>query len=193
MNRLAKQEEFEKADVIKKKIFGLQHIQDVALIKDEMRAYKDDSRTRIEAYDIAHMGGKDMVGAMTVIERREINKDAYRKFNIQTVTHSNDPAALKEVLQRRFTHDEWDMPDIVVVDGNNVQKRVAEQVIREVNRVIPVVAVTKDEKHKPKALVGSQKLIEKYQKDIILANAEAHRFVLSFHKHKRKNSFLSNR
>ena len=98
MYKLAKQEKFEEANEVKKKIFALQHIQDVSLIKDESRLYRDDKSMRIEAYDIAHMGGKNMVGAMTIVEKGGPNKTEYRKFTIRTVSHSNDPAALKEVL-----------------------------------------------------------------------------------------------
>jgi len=192
MQKLAKKERFEEANDVKKKIFALQHIQDVSLIKDESRLYRDDKTMRIEGYDIAHMGGKNMVGAMVVVERGEPNKQEYRKFTIKSVDHSNDPAALKEVLQRRFTHDEWQKPDLLVVDGNQIQKRVAEQVLRELNLVIPVVAVVKDDTHKPREIIGAKKLLELYQKEILLANGEAHRFVLSFHKQKRSKSFLNN-
>jgi excinuclease ABC subunit C len=139
MMKLAKLEKFEEAHIIKKRIFALTHIQDIALIKDDNRMYRDDKRVRIEAYDVAHMGGKDMVGVMTVIESGEVAKDEYRKFKIKTLNDANDPAALKEVLERRLNHPEWPLPQIIVVDGSTAQKNAAEAVLRATGHVIPVV------------------------------------------------------
>ena len=94
MMALAKEEKFEEANINKKRIFALNHIQDIALIKEDLRVYRDEDRIRIEAYDIAHMGGKDMVGVMTVLESGEPAKSEYRKFKIKTFDNANDPNAI---------------------------------------------------------------------------------------------------
>ena len=185
MMMLAKQEKFEEAHIIKKRIFALTHIQDIALIKDDNRIYRDDKRVRIEAYDIAHMGGKDMVGVMTVIESGEVAKDEYRKFKIKSLDDANDPAALKEVLERRMAHTEWLLPQIIVVDGSTAQKNAVEAVLRAHNAVIPVVAVVKDDRHKPIRLIGQKHLLELHQQSILHANAESHRFAIAYHRLKR--------
>ena len=184
----AKQEKFEAANVCKKRIFALQHIQDIALIKNDNRAYRDDKRIRIEAYDIAHLQGSDMVGVMTVIEGGEPMKSEYRKFAIKSLSDANDPAALKEVLKRRLRHPEWAFPQLIVVDGNSVQKRAAELVIKQAGAIIPVVAVVKNDKHKPERLIGTKALLETHQQSILHANAEAHRFALAFHREKRRKN-----
>ena len=185
MMKLAKQEKFEEAHIIKKRIFALKHIQDIALIKDDNRMYRDNKRVRIEAYDVAHMGGKDMVGVMTVIESGEVAKDEYRKFKIKTLNDANDPAALKEVLERRLNHPEWPLPQIIVVDGSTAQKNAAEAVLRATGHVIPVVAVVKDDRHKPIRLIGQKHLLELHQQSILYANAESHRFSITYHRLKR--------
>jgi excinuclease ABC subunit C len=185
MMRAAKQEAFEEAGRIKKKIYALEHIQDVALIQDDRKMYRDDRTMRIEAYDVAHLAGQDMVGVMTVIEGEEPKKSEYRKFKIQSLSGSNDPAALREILQRRFKHPEWPFPQIIVVDGAAAQKNAAELVLKKLGLVIPVVAVTKDERHKPIRVVASQKLRTVYENQILLANAEAHRFAITFHRQRR--------
>jgi len=191
MMRLAKEERFEEANVLKHKIFALQHIQDIALLKNDVRTYKDEKSVRIEAYDVAHMGGKDMVGVMTVVEGGERKPYEYRKFKIQSVQGSNDTAALKEILSRRLNHLEWPLPQIIAVDGSTAQKNAAEHVLRKLELLIPVVAVVKDEHHKPIRVVASRKLLEMYQNDILLANAEAHRFAITYHKLKRNKRALS--
>jgi excinuclease ABC subunit C len=185
MMALAKQERFEDANIIKKRIFALTHIQDIALIKNDSRIYRDEKRVRIEAYDIAHMAGKDMVGVMTVMESNEPSKDEYRKFKIKTFSDANDPGALKEVLQRRFGHPEWPLPQIIVVDGSTAQKNAAESVLRAHSLVIPVVAVVKDDRHKPTRLIGPKHLLELHQQAILHANAESHRFAIAYHRQKR--------
>lgn len=191
MMRKAKEERFEEANIIKHKIFALQHIQDVALLKNDVRRFKDDKNARLEAYDVAHLGGQDMVGVMTVVEGGERQPHEYRKFKIQSVHGSNDTAALKEVLTRRLDHLEWPLPQIIVVDGSTAQKNAAEHVLRKLELLIPVVAVVKDERHRPTRLIAAKKLLETYQNDILLSNAEAHRFAIGYHTQKRNKRALS--
>ncbi|MEK7638636.1 MAG: GIY-YIG nuclease family protein [Patescibacteria group bacterium] len=186
MQKLARQEAFEEAGQIKKRIFALTHIQDIALLKDESRIYRDERRLRIEAYDVAHLFGAEMVGVMTVIEGGEALKSEYRKFKISNYTSANDPGALKEMLTRRLSHSEWPFPQVIVVDGNSVQKKVAEVALRQAGLVIPVVAVVKNDKHKPERLIGVKSILETHQYSILLANAEAHRFSLAYHRSRRK-------
>ena len=185
MMTLAKAERFEEAGVIKKRIFALNHIQDIALIKEDSRVYRDDSRLRIEAYDIAHMGGKNMVGVMTVVENGQIAPHEYRKFIIKTLDDANDPAALKEVISRRLNHPEWPYPQVIVVDGSTAQKNAAEAVLKERHLMIPVVGVVKDLKHKPIRLIGQKSILEANQANILHANGESHRFAITFHRRKR--------
>lgn len=186
----AAQEAFEEANILKKRIFALRHIQDIALIKGDSKTYRDDRTMRIEAYDIAHLQGSDMVGVMTVIQSGEPAKSEYRKFAVKSLGGANDPAALREVLGRRLRHPEWSLPQLIVVDGNSVQKRAAERTIREAGLVIPVAAVVKNDKHKPERLIGLKDLLQKHQQEILLANAESHRFAVAYHREKRrKNAF----
>lgn len=192
MKSRAKKHEFEKAGEIKKQLFALTHINDIALIRrdDEMndmgiRPY------RIEAYDIAHMSGKNMVGVMVVVRNQTAHKAGYRMFKIKTINESNDPAALREVLTRRFKHPEWDFPDLIAVDGNEIQKRVAEDVLREYGLPISVVAVVKDARHKARAIIGEESVIKVRKTAILIANEEAHRFAIAFHKKTRGKAFLS--
>jgi len=189
MLEFAKNREFEKANEIKKRIFALQHINDTALIKNEIFG-SGTSEYRIEAYDIAHMSGKNMVGVMTVVENGQPFKQEYKKFIIKTQTGANDTGALEEVLSRRFRHTEWGLPSLVVVDGSTAQVNVARKVLKRYQFDIPIVAVVKDDKHKAKAIIGDEKIIKEYKKSILLANSESHRFAITYHKQKRDRNFL---
>lgn len=185
---LAKKQKFEEATEIKNKIFALEHIQDISLIKRDLANAHE--AFRIEAYDVAHISGTNMVGVMVVVENSVSNKNEYRKFIVKGFDKSNDAGALREILTRRLAHTEWKFPNAIVVDGNIIQKNVAEKVLKDLKINIPVIAVTKDERHRPKAITGEKLVIEKYKYEILLANNESHRFAVSFHRQKRKYVML---
>lgn len=206
MAAFSKLKDFENAGRIRDQIFALNHINDVALIKEDI-IYENTppSYFRIEAYDIAHMSGKDMVGVMVVLEDGEVKKEEYKKFIIRTQSGGNDTGALEEVLSRRLRHTEWGLPALIVVDGGTAQKNVVGRVLKNFEKSlasqekhflvalthIPVVGVVKDDKHKAKAIIGDENIIKKYKKEILLANSESHRFAIAFHKNRRNKSFLN--
>lgn len=227
MSNFAKEKEFEKAGRIKKTIFALNHIQDVYLIKktDHIDGQNRGSEfssdildsIKIEAYDVAHMSGKNMVGVMVVAEDGEFNKDLYRKFVIRNYDKSNDAGALEEVIKRRFSHAEWPTPTIIVLDGNEIQLRRAYNTWKVQIDLLPsssaslqldsskkvlFCSVVKDKSHKAKdILFADEERWNSFQKttnltlqdlkgQIIKINAESHRFAIAFHKNRRAKSFL---
>ena len=186
----AKQEKFELAGELKHKIYALEHIQDVSLIKRDLSTRIPGEEFRIEAYDIAHISGSSMVGVMTVVTNATSQKSEYRKFIIKGFTKANDAGALREILVRRFGHLEWPFPQAIVVDGNIIQENVAKKVLNSLSLKIPVISVTKDERHRPKAITGPKEIVEVQKYAILLANNEAHRYAITFHKARRKKAFV---
>ncbi len=189
MEIYAKRQEFEKAGQLRNALFAIDHIKDTSLIKDDLINEYKDRRFRIEAFDIAHISGTSRVGVMTVIEGGEKDKSSYRKFLLEEGVN-DDYGGLSTVLKRRFNHTEWRMPDLVVIDGGDVHRALAEKLVADLSLHIPVVAVVKDKSHKPKDILGNKVHVNNHKKDILLANAEAHRFAVSFHKKKRSKAFL---
>jgi excinuclease ABC subunit C len=57
---------------------------------------------RIECFDISHIQGAETVASMVVWENGRMNKSAYRKFKILTVTGVGDFASMGEVVARRY-------------------------------------------------------------------------------------------
>lgn len=189
MKAHAKAREFEKAEEVKRKLFALDHIQDIALVKEDMSPVGESAGSdgfRIEAYDTAHMSGKGAVGVMTVLVSGELAKNEYRKFKLDTAIGNDDTRSLREILSRRFAHPEWRFPDIAVIDGGVGQKNTAERFFAEMKLSIPVVSVVKDDAHKAREILGDKTLVEKYEKMILLANAEAHRFAITYHRKLRR-------
>ncbi len=189
MMDVAKKQNFELAGELKQKVFALEHIQDISLIKRDLVTSFSEDEFRIEAYDIAHISGSAMVGVMTVVCNSLAQKNDYRKFIIRGFDKANDAGALREVLVRRFSHPEWRFPSAIVVDGNTIQINVAKEVLSTLSLDIPIIAVTKDERHRPKAISGQKDLVENHKYAILLANSEAHRYGISFHRARRNKAF----
>ena len=209
MKAFARDEKFEQASQTKKLLESLLHIQDVALIKndnlyDEVVAEKAENQNendfRIEAYDVAHISGKSMVSVMVVSKNGEIDKNSYRKFKIKTVQGANEVESLTETLNRRFAHTEWKMPNLIVVDGNDVQRNATKKVLNKLfedspgsEKVnIPVLSIVKDNRNKAREVLGVDRVDIKIKevfggsenliKHITHLNSEAHRFAIAYHR-----------
>ncbi len=210
MKAYAKAREFEKAEKVKHTLYAINHIQDVALVKENNEISEGSrdasfSTIRIEAYDVAHLGGGSVVGVMTVVDsdgsgKGEPNKNEYRKFKLNQGNANNknggndDVGGLREILSRRFGHTEWTMPDLIAVDGGVAQKNAAEKVVAETGMAIPVVSIVKDDRHRPRDIMAStpaaKKLASEHRAAILLANAEAHRFAIAYHRRTRAKKLL---
>jgi excinuclease ABC subunit C len=180
MEKAAKELRFEEASRLKRERFALEHIEDVALIKDRKKVMG--GNLRIEAYDIAHISGTNTVGAMVVVVGGEAQKNEYKKFKIKRQEKNDDVGNLREMLERRFSHLEWLLPDLLVIDGGRGQVNVTKKVLEAYTLTIPVVGVVKDERHKPKKIIGDTAVARNYEQAIILANSEAHRFAVNYYR-----------
>jgi excinuclease ABC subunit C len=115
---------------------------------------------------------------------------------------------MKEVLTRRLNHDEWDDPQLILIDGGKGQLNVVHQVLKELGREdLPVASLAKarTERDFEKSEVSStqerffvpgrsnyitfRETSEAYK---ILTNIrnEAHRFAITYHRKLRENSML---
>ncbi|MCY4577065.1 MAG: GIY-YIG nuclease family protein [Candidatus Kaiserbacteria bacterium] len=189
MKAYAREQEFEKAEEVRRRIFALQHIQDVSLLKKDV-AESSTTSFRIEAYDVAHTAGTQAVGVMVVCVDGEPAPSEYRVFTIRNATEGDDVGALREIVSRRLGHPEWQMPNLIVVDGGKAQRNATEAVLRGNEVTIPVVSVVKTEKHTPRELLGSKEHTQPYEKNIIAANAEAHRFAIARHRKRRSKEMF---
>ena len=100
--------------------------------------------TRIECFDISNFQGAETVASQVVFEDGAPNKDQYRRYRIRTVEGPNDFESMREVLTRRFAHEEWEDPQLVVIDGGKGQLGIALEVLKAIGRMdIPVVGLAK--------------------------------------------------
>ena len=176
------------------KIFALRHINDVALITRREKNFSQ----RIEGYDISHFGGKDPVGVMVVFSGGKADNSQYRLFKIKSVKNNfDDLAMLEEILQRRFHHKEWPMPDVILIDGGKNQIARVKKVLSELNIFVPIVGIAKTLGHSGRAYSGDKLFFANMKpsiKKLLISSKiilqqvrnEAHRFAISFQKKRRK-------
>lgn len=173
------------------KIKALEHIQDVALISNESeienwsasrRMKIKNLAKRIEGYDISHLSGKETYGSMAVFINNKPDTSQYRLFKIKDGKVSDDLAALKEMIVRRFKHKEWQYPDLILVDGGRPQVNYIEKALEELSVNITLIGISKyagDALIFAKSVKKSEKEIIKLSKNILLQlRDEAHRFAL---------------
>lgn len=109
---------------------------------------------RIEGYDVAHIQGEHPSGAMVVFANGNPDKTQYRLFNL-TSGAIGDTAQLREILTRRLTHEEWPLPDLILVDGGKAQMNAMLRTLDAAGHHIPVIALTKDDRHQADHLFSS--------------------------------------
>lgn len=155
--------------------------------------------SRIEAYDISNIQGKQATGSMVVFTKGKPEKSSYRKFKIKNASKPNDVAMIKEILNRRFNHPEWPYPDLILIDGGKAQLNGALNIISHHNLAksasICVLALAKKEnklyiegKNGP---VSLKQLPRQIFNLILQLSDEAHRFAKSYHYKLRKIDFYS--
>lgn len=116
---------------------------------------------RIEAYDISNMGGDDKCGGMVVFRNGRPDRSGYRLFRLKTIEGQDDYASMREVLQRRFAHqDEAEfatLPDLVLMDGGRSHVFLAQRILSEfdLSHRICVAGMVKDARHRTAGLVRS--------------------------------------
>jgi len=219
MKQLSKEKKFEEAGKIRDRIFALEQIMshahvinsdnkgDNGFLPQGKKPYSVvlhilqkiiDTKTqinRIETYDVSNIQGKQAAGSMVVFKNGKPDKNQYRKFRIKMKNEPNDIAMLKEVLQRRFNHSEWEWPDAILIDGGKAQLNAAIKVKEQFHRIVPlVISLAKgrqelfvEGRKKP---IPLKSLPQKVYNLIKHLDDEAHRFAITYHKTLRKKNLL---
>jgi excinuclease ABC subunit C len=203
MTLASRKETFEIAARLRNQIFSLEHIQDVAVIKEESkfknREFGINIFGRIEGYDISNISGTSATGSMVVFEDGKPNKNEYRKFKIKTLNTPNDVGMIREIMTRRLAHKEWPRPDLILVDGGWGQINVVREILADKKIKIPILGIAKGFDRKQDRLIADPKNLElvrvaELHKDILLqVRDEAHRFAIGYHKLLRRKKLLNKR
>jgi len=151
---------------------------------------------RIEGYDVSCFQGKEAVGSMAVFIEGIAEKSLFRRFKIKTVAKANDPAMIKECLLRRFGHPEWDLPDMILIDGGKGQLSASLSAKKEalLKKTIKLAALAKKENRlyieNKKGFVFLKDLPPDLGNLLLRIRDQAHSFGLSYHKKLREKKLL---
>ena len=158
---------------------------------------------RIEAYDISNTGSSNIVGSMIVFVRGKPLKKDYRRFKIRTKRKQDDYGSMAEVVSRRIkrylANDEKfsTLPDIILIDGGVNHASVVRKVLQDLDVLVPVFGMVKDDRHRTKALVlpdGEEIGLSANPAVFALIGTiqdEAHRFAIDYHKKLRTKTMLN--
>ncbi|MDR1235212.1 MAG: excinuclease ABC subunit UvrC [Mycoplasmataceae bacterium] len=159
-----------------------------------------DNLSLINVFDISNLFGDDKVAGMVALEDGVFNKNLYRKFIINDLDANSDYAAIYEVIKRQYARTIKEgraaFPNLIIVDGGLIQINAATKALHELNldRIIPVIGLSKDNHHKTNCLVFQNKkqiTLDKHSSVyLFLLNIqeEVHRYAINFFREKYKNS-----
>ncbi|MBN1928196.1 MAG: excinuclease ABC subunit C, partial [Chlorobiaceae bacterium] len=143
---------------------------------------------RIECFDNSHFQGTDYVSSMVTFVSGKPKKSDYRKFKLKSFEGSDDYAAMREALTRRYGGSlagELPMPDLVLIDGGKGQVNVAWQALRELGLDLPVAGLAKrleeifvPNERDPYNLPKTSPALKLLQQ----LRDEAHRFAITYHR-----------
>ncbi len=148
----------------------------------------------LECYDVSHTHGSNTSASMVTFKGSRKYSAGYRLFNIRSKTNGDDPRALKETLERRLAHSEWQLPDLVLIDGGKSQ-------LSQLKHIpLPIIGIAKYNRESGRATLYSpysDRSVELSSFPEIVAQTflrirdEAHRFAIK-QQRKRQNRNLSN-
>jgi excinuclease ABC subunit C len=168
---------------------------------------------RIECFDISHLMGTEQVASMVVFEGGAPKKSDYRRFRVRDLPegHSDDFAAMGEVLRRRFAR--WELqadlsphdaqhdpsfaalPNVIVIDGGPGQLSAGIESLRGfIDRGVVVISLAKRVEEvflpgvrQPLRLAHDTPELQLLQR----VRDEAHRFAITHHRTRRDRAMTS--
>ena len=149
----------------------------------------------IEAFDNSNISGVSAVSAMVSFVDGKPNKKGYRKYRVKTVEGSNEAATMYEIVTRRYSKIE-NYPDLIVMDGGEIQVNSCKKALFDINVNIPVIGLVKDDKHRTNTLLYNGNVIS-ISKDSNLFKLltqiqdEVHRFAITYFHNVHSKKLLS--
>ncbi len=186
------------AEATFKKGKDAQAIREKVLLEMQERFHLSRYPRRIECFDNSNTAGTLVVSSLVAFYEGVKETARYRKYKIRQTTESDDYAAMREALERRFKRakDEDDFPDLLLVDGGKGHLNIALKVLSDLNiaAAVDVIGLAKQEGRHDKGMTLEQVFLPNVKDPIILRNNsqvlfllqqirdEAHRTAITFHR-----------
>ena len=152
----------------------------------------------IECFDNSNLQGTNPVASCVVFRNGKPSRKEYRHFNIKSVEGPDDFASMREIIYRRYSRllsEGAALPDLIIVDGGKGQLSSAYAILKElgIEKHVPIVGLAKrleevfypgDPEPYYLTRMGEPLKVVCHIRD------EAHRFGITFHRHKRTKSFI---
>lgn len=142
----------------------------------------------IEGFDIAHLGGKEIVASMVQFIDGLPFKPGYRRFRLRTVAGVDDFAAIREVVSRRYRRlqkEDQVLPDVILIDGGKGQLSAARQALETLNIAGPTLLALAKKREEIYRLDADEPLrLQRSSAALRLLQYirdEAHRFAQHYH------------
>jgi excinuclease ABC subunit C len=153
---------------------------------------------RIECFDNSHMQGTDYVSSMVVFIDGRPKKSEYRKFKIRSFTGNDDFAAMREVVQRRYSRviaEGLPMPDLIIIDGGKGQLSSAMEILTSLglHEKVKVIGLAKRLEEVFLPAEPEPVLLPRTSTSLRLLQSlrdEAHRFAITYHRQLRDKRTL---
>jgi excinuclease ABC subunit C len=151
------------------------------------------------------MQGSDTVGSMVVFVDGKPRRSEYRKYNVASLDHPDDFAAMREIVGRRYQRavsGGAELPDLIVIDGGKGQLSSALEALARLGlqrigdargKDLRIIGLAKrlEEIHRPDA--DEPQSIPKSSPGLKLLQRirnEAHRFAVTYHRVRRTGRTL---
>lgn len=141
---------------------GSQQARTRALVESLDLALDNLDELRVECFDISHTAGESTQASCVVFHHHKMQNAEYRRFKINDITPGDDYAAMRQVLERRYSKlaealqaakqsgevpmGTGRLPDLVLVDGGKGQVSMAREVFTQLGLDLSlIVGVEKGE------------------------------------------------
>ena len=158
----------------------------------------------IECFDISNIQGQQTVASLVRFRNARPERDRYRRYRITATSGQDDFRSMYEVVYRRALRvgdDNWDLPDLMLIDGGKGQLNAAYAALRNcgVENEVDLASIAKTEgrggidriyvhgKGEPCDFSSNKKGIY----FLMRVRDEAHRFAITYHRGLRKDKTLA--
>lgn len=184
------------------------HADSLNEILDDMQRLLDLERTpmTIDCFDVSHLSGKECVAACVAFKEGKPNKKMYRCFRITSQAKQDDCSMMQQAIERRYRsiREEDRLPDLVLVDGGELQLKAARDALAKMDCIgVQVCSLSKEASRHDKGLTSEKIWIEGRDFPVVLDRTspvlhllqrirdEAHRFSITYQKKRRVKALFA--